>query len=108
MQTVQISAYGGPEVLELVEAPPPEPGPDQARIRVAAVAVNPADPKWRQGMFQSFLPVTMPHTLVYDIAGVVDLVGADVTGVKLGDRVAALLDILNHGGYAEYVVAPAA
>lgn len=107
MRAVQFAAYGEPDVLELVDVPTPEAGPDQVRIRVSAAAVNPADPKWRQGMFQSFAPVPLPHIVGYDIAGVVDSAGSGAS-VKVGDRVVVMLGGLTKGGYAEYAVAPAA
>lgn len=107
MKVVQFSQYGAPEVLHLAEAPMPEPGAGEARIRIVAAAVNPADPKWRQGMFQSFAPVPLPHVVGYDVAGEVDAVGPGVAGLALGERVMVMLNAGTKGGYAEYAVAPA-
>src|SRR5699024_293784 len=53
MRAVQYSSYGGPDVLELGEAPEPHPGPGEVRIAVEAAAVNPMDTKLRSGMFAS-------------------------------------------------------
>lgn len=107
MQAVAFNEYGTVDVLRLIDAPRPEPGPAYVRIRIHAAAVNPADSKWRQGMFQSFSPVRFPHILGYDVAGTVDAVGANVADFNVGDRVFALLDSATKGGYAEYVVVPA-
>lgn len=83
----------------------PEPGEGEVRVKVAAAAVNPADYKWRGGMFRDFVPVPLPHTLGYDIAGTIDAIGAGVQGFKIGDRVFAMLDPFSKGGYAEYAIA---
>jgi len=106
MKVIQFSEYGAPDVLRLAEVPTPEPGPGEARLRIKASAVNPADPKWRQGMFQSFAPVPMPHVVGYDVAGEVDALGEGVTSLAKGDRVVVMLDPSTKGGYAEYAVAP--
>lgn len=107
MKVVQFSEYGGPEVLTVAQAPMPEPAPGEVRLRLCAAAVNPADPKWRQGMFQSFAPVPFPHVPGYDVAGTIDAIGSGVEGVAVGDRVFAMLNGFTKGGYAEYAVAPA-
>lgn len=83
--------------------PVPNPGPGEVVVRVKAVAVNPADTKWRAGMFESYAPVSFPHVLGYDIAG--EVVGGD--GFAAGTRVFGMLDPFRKGGYAEYAAAPA-
>jgi len=105
MRAVQFDAYGPPEQLHLAEVETPTPGEAEVRVRVAAVGVNPADPKWRQGMFQSFAPLTFPHVPGYDLAGVVDAVGPGVSRPKVGDRVVGMIP---KGAYAEYAIVPAA
>lgn len=69
-------------------------------IRVRAIGVNPADSKWRSGMFQSIAPVPMPHIGGYDVAG------EEVSGGNLpaGTRVAAMVDTFWSGAYAELTV----
>lgn len=86
MRAVQYNSYGGPEVLELGEAPEPHPGPGEVRIAVEASAVNPMDSKLRSGMFGSE-PLSKPKIPGLDAAGVVDELGEGVTDVALGDRV---------------------
>jgi NADPH2:quinone reductase len=107
VRAIQIEGFGGVEVLKAAEVPTPEPGPGEIRIRIAAVGVNPADPKWRQGMFQDIAPISFPHVLGYDIAGLVDAAGEGVNEVRLGARVFTMLNNFTKGGYAEYAVTPA-
>jgi NADPH2:quinone reductase len=99
MRAMTYRTYGGPEVLEMVELPTPEPKQDEVLIAVRAAAVNPADGKWRSGMFRDIAPVPLPHIPGYDVAGIVEK-GA---GFAKGSRVVAMLDPLAKGGYAEYV-----
>jgi len=83
MKAVQYAAFGGPEVLELVDAPEPHAGSSQVRIAVRAVGVNPIDWKLRSGAMGGELP----RGTGVEAAGVVAEVGDDVTGVAVGDRV---------------------
>lgn len=108
MRVIQFSRYGAPDVLEIAERELPSPPSGAVRIRVVAAGVNPADFKWRGGMFQDSVPVPLPHIVGYDVAGTVDAVGADVTGFSVGDAVFAMLDPISKGGYAEYALADAA
>lgn len=107
MKVIQFTEYGDAAVLHAAEVPMPEPGADDVRLRVRAAAVNPADGKWRQGMFQTFAPVPFPHVVGYDVAGTVDAVGAAVAGFAPGYRVFAMLNPFTKGGYAEYAIVPA-
>jgi NADPH:quinone reductase-like Zn-dependent oxidoreductase len=108
MRAVQMSGYGGPEVLTLGEAPKPEPGPGQVRVKAAAIGVNPADWKWRAGWFKDMIPFSFPHVPGYDVAGVVDAVGEGVVDLAAGDRVVGMTPPQLQGAYAEYVVVAAA
>ena len=83
MKAVQYAAFGGPEVLELVDVPEPHPGPSQVRIAVRAVGVNPIDWKLRSGAMGGELP----RGTGVEAAGIVDELGDGVTGVAVGDRV---------------------
>lgn len=83
MKAARFSRFGGPEVLEIVDLPDPHPGPGQVRIAVRAAGVGLSDGKKRQGLMDPQLPQTMG----YEAAGVVDELGAGVTGVAAGDRV---------------------
>lgn len=93
---------GAPEVLMEAVRPDPVPGPGQVAIAVAAAGVNRADLLQRQGHYPP--PPGASDILGLECSGVIAEVGPGVTGWTVGDRVAALLD---GGGYADRVVAPA-
>jgi NADPH2:quinone reductase len=85
VRAITYARLGDPSVLELVERPIPEPREDELRIRVLASGVNPTDWKSRSGTFGGALAEpTVPN---HDGAGVVDKLGARVTGFGVGDRV---------------------
>ncbi len=88
MKAARFDEFGGPEVLEIVEVPDPHAGPGQIRIAVRAAGINATDWKVRRGLMGGDLPQTTGH----DVAGVVDEVGAGVTGVTAGDRVFGVAD----------------
>jgi len=108
MRAIVFDRYGGPEVLHETEVRDPAAASGQLLLRIVAAAVNPADYKWRSGMFATLVPITFPHVLGYDVAGVVTAVGEGVTGFAPGDRVAGLLNPISKGGYAELVTMEAA
>lgn len=108
MKAAQIHTYGNPDVLVYEDAPRPEPKADEVLIRVHAAGVNPADWKIRQGYLQDKFPFPMPLILGYDVAGTVEAIGSDVTTLKPGDAVFAMLPLNKLGTYAEYMVAQAA
>jgi NADPH2:quinone reductase len=85
MQAVFMTATGGPDVLRLGEAPDPEPGPCQVRVRLKAAGVNPVDTKLRAR--GTYYPDQIPAILGCDGAGVVDAVGSAVTRFRAGDEV---------------------
>ena len=100
MKAIQVKQPGGPEVLELVDVPVPEPKANEAVVKLAASGVNFIDVYQREGRYK----VPLPFVLGQEGAGVVTRVGSNVTSLKAGDRVAwtGLL-----GGYAEYAAVPA-
>jgi len=87
MKAVQFSAYGGPEVVDVVEIDEPHAGPGQVRIAVRAAGVNPSDWKRRDGQYRDFEAVTFPSGFGVEASGVVDDVGPGVTNVAVGDAV---------------------
>ena len=103
MRAIIFEEYGAPEVLRVREVETPCARAGQILIRIGAAAVNPADLKWRAGMFRAHAPVSFPHILGYDVAGTVVEVGSGAADFAPGDRVAALLDPMTKGGYAEFV-----
>jgi NADPH:quinone reductase-like Zn-dependent oxidoreductase len=99
---VFLTRKGGPEVLEIVEREVPEPGPGEARVRVLATGVAFADVMMRRGLYPG-VP-DFPFTPGYDLVGEVEDLGPGVSGVALGQRVAALTQV---GAHAQYVALPA-
>lgn len=85
MRTITQTAFGGPDVLEIADAPTPAPGPDEVVVTTSAVGVNPVDAAVRAGAFP--LLGDPPFTLGWDIAGTVSAVGPGVTELAVDDRV---------------------
>ena len=83
MKGIAFSQFGGPEVLELVDLPDPEPAPGQIRVEVRAAGVNPIDWKVRSGAMGGDLPKRTGQ----EVAGVVDKLGDGVRGVEVGEAV---------------------
>jgi NADPH:quinone reductase-like Zn-dependent oxidoreductase len=104
MRVISQRATGGPEVLEVVEVPRPEPMPTEVLVRVAAAGVNPVD--WKVRARGGFLG-DPPFTVGWDVAGVVDAVGYGVTRFVPGDRVFGMPRFPRQAAaYAEYVTSP--
>jgi NADPH:quinone reductase-like Zn-dependent oxidoreductase len=101
MRQVWIPKIGEPEVLEVREAPDPEPTAGQVRIRVKASGINFADILARMGLYPD--APKLPAVVGYEVAGVVDGVGEGVEGFSDGDRVAFMT---RFGGYSDVVCAP--
>ncbi len=100
MKAIRVHEYGGPEVLSYEDVSVPEPGPGQARVRLAASGVNFIDVYQRTGVY----PMDLPFIAGQEGAGEVEAVGDGVEEISPGDYV-AFAGI--PGAYAEYVVAPA-
>jgi len=104
MRAIRQVSVGGPEVLELVDVPCPEPGPTEVLVRVAAAGVNPVDWKVRA---RGGLLGEPPFTVGWDVAGVVEELGRGVTRFAPGDRVFGMPRFPREAAaYAEYVTAP--
>ena len=100
MRAVICQGWGGPEFLKLLDVPPPSVGPGQVRLAVAAAGINFADTLMIAGKYQE--KPAFPFSPGLEVAGTVEAIGPDVTGLAVGQRVAAVLD---HGGFAEQAVA---
>ncbi|MFI5977663.1 NADP-dependent oxidoreductase [Streptomyces sp. NPDC051452] len=87
MKKVSFAEFGGPDVLQLIDAEDPHAGPGQIRIAVRAAGVNPVDWRLREGQVLGAHPIELPAGVGLDAAGVVDEVGEGVEGVEVGDRV---------------------
>ncbi|MBW5484074.1 zinc-binding dehydrogenase [Streptomyces bambusae] len=106
MKTARIHEYGDASAIRYDDVPLPRPAFGDVLIRVAATSFNPTEAALRAGLLQAFLPVELPYTLGWDVAGTVAEVGAGVEGFAVGDRVVGRLD--SGGAAAEYARAPAA
>jgi NADPH:quinone reductase len=106
MQAITVSTFGGPDALEVVDVPIPEPGPGQVRIKVLATPVHPVDLGVRAGFFAELLPPRSRYVLGWDLAGTVDAVGTGVTAFHPGDAVVGMTDWLRTlaGTQAEFAV----
>ncbi|AEY86486.1 putative oxidoreductase [Streptomyces hygroscopicus subsp. jinggangensis 5008] len=87
MKKVSFAEFGGPDVLQLLDAEEPHAGPGQIRIAVRAAGVNPVDWRIREGQVLGAHPIELPSGVGLDASGVVDEVGEGVEGVEVGDRV---------------------
>jgi NADPH:quinone reductase-like Zn-dependent oxidoreductase len=85
MRQIWITKAGPPEVLEVREAPDPEAGDGEVRIRVRAAGINFADLMARVGLYPDAPKV--PCVVGYEVSGVVDAIGSNVRSVAVGDRV---------------------
>jgi NADPH:quinone reductase-like Zn-dependent oxidoreductase len=101
MKAVVAHEYGAPEVLKFEDVPQPHPKEDEALVRVIASGVNPADPLTLSGKYAQEWGTHLPLIPGYDIAGVVEKVGAKITTLKIGDAVYGYPTF--GGGWAEYV-----
>ena len=102
MRAVVAHEYGAPEVLKLEQVPRPEPKEDEALVRVIASGVNPADPLTLSGKYAKEFGTHLPLIPGYDIAGIVEKTGAQITKIKVGDAVYGYPTF--GGGWADYEI----
>lgn len=109
MKAIRINEFGGPGVMKLEEIERPVPSPDEILVKVYASGVNPVDWVVRQGGSDNLRPyLTLPMTLGWDAAGVVEETGSEETGFQKGDEVYGIPNFPGDGSYAEYCVAKVA
>jgi len=106
-RVVRIHTLGGPEALQIEDRAVGDPGPGEVRIRVEAVGLNRSEAMYRAGRY----PVApqLPSLIGYEGAGIVEALGAGVTGFSEGDRV-CVLPMIQQGQYgiwAEQAIVPA-
>ena len=107
MRAVQVTRFGGPEVLNLTEVERPSPISTEVLVRVIAAGVNPVDCKTRRGEGVARWVGPPPFIPGWDVAGVVEATGYGVTRFKVGDTVYGMPRFPRQAGaYAEYVTAP--
>ncbi len=106
-KVVRFHQTGGPEVLQLEDETPAQPGPGEARIEVRAIGLNRAEAMFRRGQY--FEQPEFPSRIGYEVSGIVRAVGPDVTAVKAGDAVSTIpgYSQVKYGSYAEMALVPA-
>jgi NADPH:quinone reductase len=100
MKAIQVKQVGGPEAMEYLDIPIPQPKANEAVVKLAASGVNFIDVYFREGRYKT----TLPFTPGQEGAGAVTAVGAEVKSLKVGDRVAWTTVL---GSYAQYAAVPA-
>ena len=100
IKAIEITEFGGPEKLTLIERACPAPAAGELRVRLTAIGINMADTYQRTGLY----PVQLPAGMGNEGAGIVEAVGDDVSDIKPGDRVAF---VTGQGAYAEAIILPA-
>ncbi len=105
MHALVLDRPGHPDTLRPAGLPVPEPAPGQVRIRVEACGLNPVDYRLAAAGHPDW---SWPHVLGLDVVGIVDALGEDATGIRVGQRVACHTDLRRPGGLAEYALADCA
>ena len=109
MKAAQISEYGDPSVIKISEVEKPVPARDQVLVEVHASSINPFDTAIRSGVYKDSIKLNLPVTLGGDIAGVVAEIGAEVSNIKVGDKVYGQANVVagNSGAFAEFAATSA-
>src|SRR5215470_12381498 len=98
-RAVQVRRFGGPEGLEVIDAPMPTAGRGEVRVRILASGLEYTDVVIRRHLYPQTMRRRPPFVLGYDVVGEIDQIGDDVSGFQLGDRVA---DMTVVGSNADY------
>ncbi len=101
-RSIQLTEFGGPEVMRLVDADLPPPGPGEVQLRQTAIGFNYIDIYQRSGKY----PLPTPTGLGHEAAGVIEALGPDVTDLRVGDHVVYMN--AGVGAYADRRIVPAA
>jgi len=106
-KVVRFYETGGAEVLKIEEIPLVEPGVGEVRLTVEAIGINRAEVMFRQGHYLE--NPKLPSRLGYEAAGIVDAVGPETSGIKIGDRVSTIpsFSMSTYGVYGESALVPA-
>lgn len=102
MKAIRMHDYGGPDQLIFEDIPNPQPRDNEVLIKVKAAGVNPVDYKIGGGMRKNVFPIQLPWIPGKDFSGIVEGLGKNVKGFKIGQEVFGCAS----GAYAEYLVAP--
>ncbi len=104
MRALLLDQPGPVASLRVANAPDPQPGAGEVRVKVAAVGLNPVDYKLAGRGHANW---TYPHIMGLDVAGEIDAIGAEVDGFSVGERVFYHGDLTKPGGFAEYAITTA-
>jgi len=108
MYAIRVHEHGGTETLSGEEIPRPEPNDDDLLVRVEAAGVNPIDWMAREGYADDALDPALPYVPGWDLSGVVEQTGEEVSAFEPGDEVFGLVGMPDPGEtYAEYAPVPA-
>lgn len=106
-RVVRAHRTGGPEVLTLEQLPVGDPGPDEVRLRIKAIGLNRSEAAFRAGLYA--MRMQLPSLMGYEACGVIEAVGAGVSGFPVGERVCVLPNYMlgQYGVYADRAIVPA-
>src|SRR5262245_48973140 len=96
---IQVSRFGGPDVLEVVDAPLPAAGRGEVRVRVLASGVEFTDVVIRRHLYAQTMFLRPPFVQGYDVVGEIEQLGEGVSGFRLGDRVADMTVVGSNAAY---------
>jgi len=96
---VQLSEYGGPEALRIVDSPTPSAGPGEVRVRILASSINYTETLIRRHLYPQTAAYKPPFTMGYDVVGEIDQLGPGVSGFVIGDRVADMTVVGSNATY---------
>src|SRR5215475_4559172 len=98
-RVVQLRRFGGPEELEVIDAPLPTAGPGEVRVRVLASGLEYTDVVIRRHLYPQTASRHPPFVMGYDVVGEIDQLGEGVSGFLLGDRVADMTVLGSNASY---------
>ena len=98
-RVVQVSRFGGPEGLEVVDAPMPTAGRGEVRVRVLASSLEYTDVPIRRHLYAQTMGQRPPFVQGYDVVGQIDQLGDGVSGFQLGDQVADMTVLGSNASY---------
>ncbi|BBB96579.1 MULTISPECIES: alcohol dehydrogenase catalytic domain-containing protein [Bradyrhizobium] len=98
-RVVQVSSFGDPKRLEVIDAPLPTAGRGELRVRVIASSLNYTEVLIRRHLYPQTMRLRPPFVMDYDVVGIIDQLGEDVHDFQIGDRVA---DMTVVGSNADY------
>src|SRR5688572_4048257 len=104
MRAVQFSEYGPPGVMHVAEVGEPHAGPGTVRVAVRASGLSVGETLIRSGRLRDMVPAVFPFRTGFDAAGVVDEIGAGVTGVGVGEAVFGMTATTTRGANADHAV----